>query len=150
MQYHEKIHGISHWSIIGGVAWKLFKVKVHEDWPSINGPPTTTNNSGNWQHRVKYHIECNRKTKIYRSIDMIFYWVRDIIEQNKFHILWEEGNKNLVDYVTKHLSKWHHRTMPPRYLKQTNKRHRKLKIPENWDRNMVWWDYWSQGNLETG
>ena len=26
---------------------------------------------------------------------MIFYWVRDRIRQNHFHIFWEEGNKFL-------------------------------------------------------
>ena len=33
---------------------------------------------------------------------MRFYWVRNIIEQNHFHIFWEEENKNLADYFTKH------------------------------------------------
>ena len=31
--------------------------------------------------------------KVFRSIDMIFYWVRDRIRQNHFRILWEEGEK---------------------------------------------------------
>ena len=28
-----------------------------------------------------------------RAIDMIFYWVRDIIQQNHFHVFWEDGKK---------------------------------------------------------
>ena len=34
-----------------------------------------------------------------REIDMRFYSVRDRIWQNDFHIFWEEGKKNLADYV---------------------------------------------------
>ena len=30
---------------------------------------------------------------------MIFYWVREIIQQNHFHIFWEEGEKNLASYI---------------------------------------------------
>ena len=63
---------------------------------------------------------------------MRFYWVRDRIRQNHFHILWEKGNKNLVDYVTKHYPIWHHRKMIPVYLKAT-KIHKKLKRQANWD-----------------
>ena len=61
------------------------------------------------------------KQKISRAINMRFYWVRDIIRQNHFHIFWEEEKKNLVDYVTKHQPIWHHRTMRPRYVKATKK-----------------------------
>ena len=41
------------------------------------------------------------KQKRYRAIDMIFYWVRERIRQNHFHIFWEELMNNLADYVTK-------------------------------------------------
>ena len=46
----------------------------------------------------------NEKSKQKRSrvIDIIFYWVRDRKLQNRLHIFWEEGKKNLVDYFTKH------------------------------------------------
>ena len=47
------------------------------------------------------------KKKRSRAIDTIFYWVRDRIQQNNFHILREEGEKNLTDYVTKHHPIWH-------------------------------------------
>ena len=38
-----------------------------------------------------------------------------------FHILWEEGKKNLADYFTKHHPIWHHRTMRPIYVKAKQK-----------------------------
>ena len=53
------------------------------------------------------------------EIDMRFYWIRDKIIQNNFHIFWEEGKKNLSDYVTKHHPILHHIMMRPRYLKAT-------------------------------
>ena len=52
---------------------------------------------------------------------MRFYWVRDRIQQNHFHVLWEEGKKNLAYYATKHHPIWHHRKMRPRYVKETKK-----------------------------
>ena len=52
---------------------------------------------------------------------MRLYWVRYIIQQNHFHIFWEEGKKNLADYVTKHHPIWHHRAMRPRYVRATKK-----------------------------
>ena len=61
------------------------------------------------------------KQKIYRAIDMRFYWVRDRIRQIYFHILWEMGKKNLADYVINHHPIWHNRTMRPRYVKATKK-----------------------------
>ena len=33
------------------------------------------------------------KQKISQAVDMIFYWVREKIKQNYFHVLWEEGKK---------------------------------------------------------
>ena len=37
-----------------------------------------------------------------RAIDMIFYWFRYRIQKIHFRIFWEDGSKNLVDYVTKY------------------------------------------------
>ena len=61
------------------------------------------------------------KQKRYQSINMRFYWVRDRISQNQFHIFWEEGKKNLADYVTKYHPIWHHISMRPRHVKATKK-----------------------------
>ena len=66
-------------------------------------------------------VNGTEKQKISRAIDMRFYWVRDIIQQKHSHILWEEGNKNLADYVTNQHPIWHRRAMRPRYAKATKK-----------------------------
>ena len=55
------------------------------------------------------------------AIDMRFYWVRDRIQKNYFHILWERGSKKLADYFTKHHPIWHHRKMRQIYLSPTKK-----------------------------
>ena len=70
-------------------------------------PPNTC---GNGQNSGKQHHKSNKKKLKSRAIDSRFYWVRDIIGQNNFHIFWEEGKKNLADYVTKHHPIWHHIT----------------------------------------
>ena len=61
------------------------------------------------------------KQIISRAINMIFYWVRDIIRRIHFHIFWEERKKNPADYVAKHHPIWYHRTMIPRYVKAIKK-----------------------------
>ena len=61
---------------------------------------------------------------------MRFYWVRDRIRQNHFHIFYEEGRKKLADYVTKHHPIWQHITMRPRYLKETKKYTEDLKYQQ--------------------
>ena len=60
-------------------------------------PPTTvvTVNTS-----AKSIVNRTENQKRYRAIDIIFYWVRDRIRKKHFHIFWEEGKKNLADYVT--------------------------------------------------
>ena len=79
-------------------------------------PPTlvATNNTA-----ANSIVNGTEKQKRSRAIDMRFYWVRERIRQNHFHIFWEEGKKNLADYVTKHHLIWYHRAMRPRYVKAT-------------------------------
>ena len=60
------------------------------------------------------------KQKISCEIDMRFYWVRDRIRQNHFHLFWDEGKKNLAEYFTKHHPIWYHKSMRPRYVKAKN------------------------------
>ena len=55
------------------------------------------------------------------ALDMRFYWVRNRIRKKYFHILCDEGKKNLVDLFTKHHPIWHHRTMRSIFLKPTEK-----------------------------
>ena len=70
------------------------------------------------------------KQKRYRAIDIIFYWLRERIQQNYFRIFWEEGNKTPADCVTKHHLIWYHRTMQPRYLKPTKKTYKNKNTGE--------------------
>ena len=51
-----------------------------------------------------------------KAIDMRFYWVRDRIAQNQFHVYWAPGNTNLADYFTKHHSAKHHQAVRKFYL----------------------------------
>ena len=76
-------------------------------------PPTPVPTDNIASNRI---LNGTAKQKISRAIDMIFYWVRDIIWQNCFHIFWEEERENLADYVTKHHPIWHHRNTRPIYL----------------------------------
>ena len=46
-----------------------------------------------------------------RAIDMRFYWIRDRVQQNQFHVYWAPAHLNLADYFTKHHTPSHHRRM---------------------------------------
>ena len=56
--------------------------------------------------------------KIYRAIDMRFYWVRDIIKQT---ISTYSGKRERKPgrLCHKNHPKWHHRAMRPKYVKAT-------------------------------
>ena len=55
-------------------------------------PPTTVAKENT---AAKKHRQWNSK-KISGVIEIIFYWVRDRIQQNHLHIFWEEGKKNYL------------------------------------------------------
>ena len=80
-------------------------------------PPTTVAKENT---AAKKHRQWNSK-KISGVIEIIFYWVRDRIQQNHLHIFWEEGKKNYLIMSQKHHLIWHHRKMRPRYVKSTKK-----------------------------
>ena len=46
-----------------------------------------------------------------RAIDMRFYWVRDRVNQQQYHVYWAPAHQNLADYFTKHHTPSHHRKM---------------------------------------
>ena len=46
-----------------------------------------------------------------RAIDMRFYWVRDRVNQQQYHMYWAPAHHNLADYFTKHHTPSHHRKM---------------------------------------
>ena len=77
------------------------------------------------------------KQKITIAIDMRFYWVRNIIEQNHFHIFWEEEKKNLVDFVTKKTPNMAPKNHETTIFETDNIRHRKLKRPAECNRKRM-------------
>jgi hypothetical protein len=54
--------------------------------------------------------------KCSKAMDMIFYWVKDRVEQGQFNVGWAPGDTNMGDYFTKHHSPAHHKRMIPYYL----------------------------------
>ena len=46
-----------------------------------------------------------------RAIDMRFYWIRDRVNQQQYHVYWAPAHHNLADYFTKHHTPSHHRKM---------------------------------------
>jgi hypothetical protein len=55
-----------------------------------------------------------------KAMDMRYYWIRDRVLQNQFHIYWAQGSDNLADYFTKHHPASHHRAVRPFYLHTAN------------------------------
>jgi hypothetical protein len=51
-----------------------------------------------------------------KAMDMIFYWIKDRVEQDQFNVGWAPGDTNMVDYFTKHHSPAHHKCMRPYYI----------------------------------
>ena len=56
------------------------------------------------------------KQKAIKAIDMQFYWIRDRVNQNIFHIYWGPGTRNSAYYVSENHSPNHHRNMRPTFL----------------------------------
>ena len=54
-----------------------------------------------------------------RTIDMRFYWIRDRVNQNQFHVYWAPAHLNLADYFTKHHTPSHHRRMHKYFVHTT-------------------------------
>ena len=71
------------------------------------------------------HIKQQRS----KAIDMRFYWVRDCIDQNQFHVFWRPGSENLADYFTKHHTATHHQRMRSQYLHMKNRLHLLQQTP---------------------
>ena len=46
-----------------------------------------------------------------RAIDMHFYWIRDRVNQQQYHVYWAPAHQNLADYFTKHHTPSHHHKM---------------------------------------
>ena len=61
-------------------------------------------------------LKSTMKQKRSKAIDMRFYWVRDRVNQNQFRIYWRPGANNVGEYVSKHHSPVHHRSMRPNFF----------------------------------
>jgi hypothetical protein len=55
-----------------------------------------------------------------RDMDMIFYWVKDRVEQDQFNAGWVPGDTNMGDYFTNHHPPAHHKRMRAYYLHDTH------------------------------
>jgi hypothetical protein len=56
------------------------------------------------------------KQKKSKAMDMRFYWLRDRVRQNQFHVFWKKGSLNKADYFTKHHPASHHQQIRSAYL----------------------------------
>ena len=54
-----------------------------------------------------------------RAIDIRFYWVRDRVNQQQYHVYWAPAHHNLADYFTKHHTPSHHRKMQKYFVYTT-------------------------------
>jgi hypothetical protein len=88
-----------------------FRVALEEMGHPQPVAPIQTDNS------TAYGI-LNKKVNQKRSeaMDMIFYWIKDRIEQGQYGVYWEPGGDNLADYFTKHHSSAHHKIIHGQYV----------------------------------
>ena len=68
-------------------------------------PPTPIKTDNSTAAGIANNTILQRKS---RAMDMIFYWVRDRVNQGQFIIYWRPGVTNLGDYFTKHHPPSHH------------------------------------------
>jgi hypothetical protein len=61
------------------------------------------------------------KQKRSNAMDMRFYWIRDRVRQNQYHVYWRRGSTNRADYFSKHHHPKHHVAMRPAYLLEPNR-----------------------------
>jgi hypothetical protein len=92
-----------------------FRTTLEEMGHTQPATPVVTNNStatGIANSTVK-----QRRSK---AIDMRYYWVRDRTEQNQFKIIWQKGEINRADYVSKHHSAKHHQAVRSTFVHDPN------------------------------
>ena len=63
------------------------------------------------------------------AIEMHFYWARDCINQNQFHVFWAPARLNHADYFMKHHTPSHHRTMRKYFIYTTHSPKYLLSVP---------------------
>ena len=57
--------------------------------------------------------------RIYKAMDMRFYWIHYRCRQKQFHVHWKQGKHNLADYPSEHLSAKNHISVRPTYVLNT-------------------------------
>lgn len=60
------------------------------------------------------------KQKRSKAIDMKYYWLRDRVDQEQFHVHWQPGSTNKADYFTKHHPPSHHKEIRSTYFYDKN------------------------------
>jgi hypothetical protein len=60
------------------------------------------------------------KQKRSKAMDMQFYWTRERVRKNQYHVYWWRGSTKRSDYFTKHHPPKHHVAMRPAYLLELN------------------------------
>ena len=76
-------------------------------------------------------IHCDNKTAVgiadnsikkqrSRSMEIIYLWISDQVNRQKYKVQWHPGQENLADYLTKHFEAWHHIAVRPWYLHMEN------------------------------
>ncbi len=60
------------------------------------------------------------KQQLLRSMEMRFSWISDKVAQDMYTLSWHPGQKNLVDYQSKHHTSAHHTAVCPWYLHMDN------------------------------
>mmetsp|Transcript_6798 Transcript_6798/g.12795 ORF Transcript_6798/g.12795 Transcript_6798/m.12795 type:complete len:338 (-) Transcript_6798:2268-3281(-) len=76
-------------------------------------PPTPLKTNNSTAHGILTSLVKQKRSK---AFDMRFYWLKDRIAQQQFHVYWKPGNQNLADYITKHHPPAHHKIMRSKYL----------------------------------
>jgi hypothetical protein len=76
-------------------------------------PPTPIQTDNACAHGI---LNDQVKQKRSKAMDMRYYWLRDRVRQQQFHIHWEPGDANHADYFTKHHPAAHHQLKRPIYL----------------------------------
>jgi hypothetical protein len=71
------------------------------------------------------------KQKLFKAMDMQFYWIHNRVKQKQFQIVWRKGDDNLAGYFTKHHPSAHQKALRSIYLHQPKEDHRQTSQQAN-------------------
>ena len=92
---------------------RLALIKIGHLQPPT-GKPLYTDNSTS-----KVILTSAMYQKLSKAFDVCFYWVKDILQQNQFDLVWRKCITNMADYFTKHYPPWNHKQLHYKYLHKT-------------------------------